>query len=52
MLLLPFSTDQFAGAAAMEAAWLGEVFDPNSTSAGQLRSAASDLLTRRPAAAQ
>jgi zeaxanthin glucosyltransferase len=52
MLLLPFSTDQFAGAAAVETARLGEALDPNSTSAGQLRSAAYGLLTRRRAAAR
>ena len=37
MLVLPFSTDQFAGAAAIEQAGVGEVLDPNGR-----RSASSD----------
>ena len=32
MLVLPFSTDQFAGAAAIERAGVGEVLDPNRAS--------------------
>ena len=44
MLVLPFSTDQFAGAAAIEKAGLGRVLDPNAASAGELRLAAEALL--------
>ncbi len=44
MLLLPFSTDQFAGAAAVEAAGLGEALDPNRASFRQVRSLAEHLL--------
>jgi hypothetical protein len=45
LLLLPFSTDQFAGAAAVEAAGLGVALDPNSASVQELREAASGLLS-------
>ena len=45
LLLLPFSTDQFAGAAAVEAAGFGAALDPNTASVEQLRTAASGLLT-------
>ena len=45
MLVLPFSTDQFAGAAAVEAAGFGAALDPNTASVEQLRTAASGLLT-------
>lgn len=44
LLLLPFSTDQFAGAAAIEAAGLGTALDPNTASVEDLRAAASQLL--------
>jgi MGT family glycosyltransferase len=44
MLVLPFSTDQFTGAAAIEKAGLGRVLDPNAASADQLRLAAQALL--------
>ncbi|RYV50086.1 glycosyltransferase [Pengzhenrongella frigida] len=44
LLLLPFSTDQFAGAAAVEDAGFGLVLDPNVAGAGELRAAASRLL--------
>lgn len=44
MLLLPFSTDQFAGAAALEEAGIGEALDPNAASAGEVRDAAVRLL--------
>jgi len=44
LLLLPFSTDQFAGAAAVEAAGFGEAFDPNTVGADELRAAAVRLL--------
>jgi len=44
MLLLPFSTDQFAGAAALEDAGFGEALDPNAASAAEVRDAAARLL--------
>ena len=45
LLLLPFSTDQYAGAAAVEAAGFGASLDPNTASVEKLRTAASSLLT-------
>jgi UDP:flavonoid glycosyltransferase YjiC (YdhE family) len=45
LLLLPFSTDQFAGAAAVEAAGLGVALDPNSASVDELRDAAISLFS-------
>ena len=45
LLLLPFSTDQFAGAAAVEAAGFGAALDPNSASVDGLREAATGLLS-------
>ena len=47
LLLLPFSTDQFAGAAAVEAAGFGAALDPNSASVAELRAAAVSLLSLR-----
>jgi len=44
LLLLPLSTDQFAGAAAVEEQRLGEVLDPNRADAAQIRSAVGRLL--------
>jgi zeaxanthin glucosyltransferase len=44
MLVLPLSTDQFAGAAALERAGLGEVLDPNGSPVEELRAAAGRLL--------
>jgi zeaxanthin glucosyltransferase len=44
LLLLPFSTDQFAGAVAIENAELGEVFDPNTVRPEQLRSATLRIM--------
>ena len=44
LLLLPLSTDQFAGAAALEDAGLGEVLDPNALSPNEIREAAQGLL--------
>ena len=44
LLVLPMSTDQFAGAAALERNGLGEVADPNLASPAELRAAASRLL--------
>ena len=46
LLVLPFSTDQFAGAAALESAGLGVVLDPNAASVEELRAAATRLLDR------
>ncbi|MEP6796693.1 MAG: nucleotide disphospho-sugar-binding domain-containing protein [Lapillicoccus sp.] len=44
LLLLPLSTDQFAGAAAIEDVGLGEVLDPNAASPSEIRDAALRLL--------
>ena len=44
LLLLPLSTDQFAGAAALEDAGLGAVLDPNALSPSAIRMAAQHLL--------
>jgi UDP:flavonoid glycosyltransferase YjiC (YdhE family) len=45
LLVLPFSTDQFAGAAAVERAGVGEALDPNAASVVELRGAIERLLT-------
>ena len=45
LLLLPMSTDQFAGAAALEDAGFGEVLDPNAATPDELRAAAVRLLS-------
>lgn len=47
LLLLPFSTDQFAGAAGVEAAGFGEALDPNAGTPEQIRAAAVRLLALR-----
>ena len=44
MLALPFSTDQFDGAAAIEAAHLGLAEDPNRVTSAQIREAVSALV--------
>ncbi|MDQ0373528.1 nucleotide disphospho-sugar-binding domain-containing protein [Cellulomonas humilata] len=44
MLVLPFSTDQFAGAAAIERVGVGEVLDPNRASVREVREALLRLL--------
>ncbi|WP_315095467.1 glycosyltransferase [uncultured Cellulomonas sp.] len=44
MLVLPFSTDQFAGAAAVDRTGVGEVLDPNAASVAELRAAVERLL--------
>ena len=44
LLLLPLSTDQFAGAAAIEDAGYGEALDPNSLAPSEIREAAQRLL--------
>lgn len=50
LLLLPLSTDQFAGAAGVEAAGLGAALDPNAATPAQLRTAAEHLLAPAPGA--
>lgn len=48
LLLLPLSTDQFAGAAALETAGLGEALDPNAATPEDLRAAVQRLLELPP----
>ncbi len=50
MLALPFSTDQFDGAAAIETHGLGRAADPNRASADELRMSIRALLDAPPAA--
>jgi zeaxanthin glucosyltransferase len=45
MLVLPFSTDQFAGAEAIESQGYGLALAPNTASVDELRAAAERLLT-------
>ncbi|MEI5672237.1 MULTISPECIES: glycosyltransferase [unclassified Nocardioides] len=49
MVVLPFSTDQFAGAAAIEAAGLGAALDPNTVTATDLGVAVRAVLDGPPA---
>ena len=44
LVLLPLSTDQFAGAATLEQAGYGEALDPNAATSIQIRSVAQRLL--------
>ena len=44
LLVMPLSTDQFAGAAAIEQRALGEVLDPNSADPATIRAAVTRLL--------
>lgn len=44
LLVLPLSTDQFAGAAALETAGVGVALDPNAAAPDELRAAATELL--------
>jgi MGT family glycosyltransferase len=44
LVVLPFSTDQFAGAAALEDAGFAAVLDPNAASGGELAEAARRML--------
>jgi MGT family glycosyltransferase len=44
MVVLPFSTDQFAGAAAIERAGVGSVLAPNDVTAASLRAAVEELV--------
>ena len=46
LLVLPFSTDQFAGAAAVEAARLGVALAPNDATVAELREALETVLDR------
>lgn len=48
LLLLPLSTDQFAGAAAIEDAEFGEVLDPNAATPDEIRAAALRVLSPEP----
>jgi UDP:flavonoid glycosyltransferase YjiC (YdhE family) len=48
MLVLPFSTDQFAGAAAIEEAGAGVSFDPNRVTADEIADALTQLVSRDP----
>ncbi len=45
LVVLPFSTDQFTGAAALERAGFAEAFDPNAVLPEHLRAAALRLLS-------
>jgi len=45
LLVLPFSTDQFAGAAALERLGFGVVLDPNAATAEQLRDGLQQVLS-------
>ncbi|TIH40895.1 nucleotide disphospho-sugar-binding domain-containing protein [Subtercola vilae] len=45
MLVLPFSTDQFAGARAVEAAGLGFALDPNTATPADVRAAVASVLS-------
>jgi MGT family glycosyltransferase len=47
MVVLPMSTDQFAGAAAIERAGIGIVLDPNTVTADELRNAVIEATTDR-----
>ena len=44
LLVLPLSTDQFAGAAAIEQAGIGEALDPNASTADEIAAAAGRIL--------
>jgi MGT family glycosyltransferase len=44
LLVLPLSTDQFTGAAAVERGGVGLCLDPNATTADEVRDAVQDLL--------
>lgn len=48
LVLLPFSTDQFAGAAALEDAGVGVALDPNAASAADIRAAIDRMLALAP----
>jgi UDP:flavonoid glycosyltransferase YjiC (YdhE family) len=44
LVVLPFSTDQFAGAAALERTGVGVVLPPNTASVDELASAVAHVL--------
>ncbi|MEP7161788.1 MAG: nucleotide disphospho-sugar-binding domain-containing protein [Dermatophilaceae bacterium] len=44
LVLLPLSTDQFAGAAALEQADFGQALDPNAATSSEIRAVAERLL--------
>jgi zeaxanthin glucosyltransferase len=48
LLLLPLSTDQFAGAQALDQAGFGEALDPNALSPFEIRGAAQRLMALPP----
>jgi zeaxanthin glucosyltransferase len=48
MVVLPFSTDQFAGAAAVERGGVGVALDPNAASATDVIDAVRDVLFGHP----
>ncbi len=48
LLLVPLSTDQFAGAAALDDAGFGLTLDPNAATPDELRAAAAALLALDP----
>jgi zeaxanthin glucosyltransferase len=50
MLALPFSTDQFAGASAIETTGVGVALDPNAATADDIAAAVGDALECAPAA--
>ncbi|CAG0981205.1 4'-demethylrebeccamycin synthase [Anaerolineae bacterium] len=50
LLIAPFSSDQFAGAADIERNGLGLVFDPNNTSPSQIRDLMYQAMDCRPLA--
>lgn len=45
VIVLPFSTDQFTGAAAIERHGVGEAFDPNTVTAGELAQSVTRILS-------
>ncbi|KTR85530.1 glycosyltransferase [Leucobacter chromiiresistens] len=49
LVVLPFSTDQFAGAEALERAGLAVALAPNEATAAEVRDAVAAMLERRPA---
>jgi zeaxanthin glucosyltransferase len=52
MLVLPFSTDQFAGARAVQRAGVGDVLDPNAATAEQIEAKLRHLLIADHTASQ
>jgi zeaxanthin glucosyltransferase len=50
MVVLPFSTDQFAGAAAIEQAGVGVALDPNGSTAAMIAGAVESVIEGEPRA--